>query len=248
MLLDALDHGEEDLERGASPRTASRRARILARDAQGARSPTPICSSRASESAIERGDAPRSKRRARARTPRKIHARIEALDDATKAFAGRRMNRAIARAIEGKQRRRRSRRRVEHAKGIEAGARARRIAPWPVMPIVGSRDTARSRCPSARRILEAAQKVDAPEGYACGGVCACSTCHVYVRRARALLSEQEDEEDDILDKAFDVRATSRLGCQSKIVRDGEIEVEITRESLEAFENEHPDERGKYTKR
>ena len=44
-----------------------------------------------------------------------------------------------------------------------------------------------------------------------------------------------------------MRATSRLGCQSKIVRDGEIEVEITRESLEAYENEHPDERGKYTK-
>ena len=58
-------------------------------------------------------------------------------------------------------------------------------------------------------------------------------------RARELLSEQEDDEADILDKAFDVRADSRLGCQSKIERDGDIEVEITRESLEAYENEHP---------
>jgi 2Fe-2S ferredoxin len=97
-------------------------------------------------------------------------------------------------------------------------------------------------------ILEAAQKIDAPEGYACGGVCACSTCHVYVKRGAELLSEMEDEENDILDKAFDVRASSRLGCQSKILTDGEVEVEISRESLEAYENEHPEMRGKYTKR
>ena len=58
----------------------------------------------------------------------------------------------------------------------------------------------------------------------------------------------EEEEEDILDKAFDVRSGSRLGCQSVIEKDGEIEVEITRESLEAFENEHPEHRGKYTKR
>lgn len=97
-------------------------------------------------------------------------------------------------------------------------------------------------------LLQAAQKIDAPEGYACGGVCACSTCHVYVSKGANLLRAKEEEEEDILDKAFDVRATSRLGCQSTIERDGEIEVEITRESLEAFENEHPAHRGKYTSR
>jgi len=101
--------------------------------------------------------------------------------------------------------------------------------------------------PLGTSLLEAATKAHFPEGSACGGVCACSTCHVHVTRGAQLLSEQEDEEADILDKAFDVRSTSRLGCQSKVVRDGEIDVEITRESLEAYENEHPDERGKYTK-
>jgi ferredoxin, 2Fe-2S len=101
--------------------------------------------------------------------------------------------------------------------------------------------------PIGTSLLEAATLAHFPEGSACGGVCACSTCHVHVLRGAQLLSEQEDEEADILDKAFDVRATSRLGCQSKIVGEGEIEVEITRESLEAYENEHPDERGKYTK-
>jgi len=102
--------------------------------------------------------------------------------------------------------------------------------------------------PTGTSILHAAQRMGAPEGYACGGVCACSTCHVYVTKGAALLSEQEDEEADILDKAFDVRATSRLGCQATIERDGEVEVEITRESLEAFENEHPEARGKYIRR
>lgn len=99
--------------------------------------------------------------------------------------------------------------------------------------------------PVGTSILKAAQKMEAPEGYACGGVCACSTCHVYVLKGAELLSDQEDEEADMLDKAFDVRASSRLGCQSKIEKDGEIEVEITRESLEAYENEHPEHRGKY---
>ena len=95
-------------------------------------------------------------------------------------------------------------------------------------------------------ILAAATGAHIPEGSACGGVCACSTCHVYVTQGADLLSDQEDEEADILDKAFDVRAASRLGCQCKVVREGEIEVEISRESLEAYENEHPAERGKYT--
>jgi 2Fe-2S ferredoxin len=101
--------------------------------------------------------------------------------------------------------------------------------------------------PVGTSLLEAATRAHFPEGSACGGVCACSTCHVYVTRGGELLSEQEDDEGDILDKAFDVRASSRLGCQSKIVRDGVVEVEITRESLEAYENEHPAERGRYTK-
>src|SRR6187401_332876 len=116
------------------------------------------------------------------------------------------------------------------------------------MAIVRFKGYGEAEVPVGSSILEAAQKIHAPEGYACGGVCACSTCHVYVSKGAELLTEKEEEEEDILDKAFDVRATSRLGCQSMIVKDGEIEVEITRESLEAFENEHPEARGKYTKR
>jgi ferredoxin len=95
--------------------------------------------------------------------------------------------------------------------------------------------------PLGTTILAASKLAHAPEGDACGGVCACSTCHVYVKKGRELLSDAEEDEEDILDKAFDVRPQSRLGCQSTILREGEIECEISRESLDAFYNEHPNE-------
>lgn len=93
--------------------------------------------------------------------------------------------------------------------------------------------------PLGATLRDASKEGHAPEGDACGGVCACSTCHVYVTKGRDLLTPAEEDEEDILDKAFDVRSNSRLGCQSKIAKDGEIECEITRESLDAFYNEHP---------
>ncbi len=114
------------------------------------------------------------------------------------------------------------------------------------MPLVRFKGFGQVAVPLGTSILEAAVKGQFPEGSACGGVCACSTCHVYVTHGAELLGDQEDDEADIMDKAFDVRQTSRLGCQSRIVADGTVDVEITRESLEAFENEHPDQRGKYT--
>ncbi|HXU69611.1 MAG TPA: 2Fe-2S iron-sulfur cluster-binding protein [Polyangia bacterium] len=92
-------------------------------------------------------------------------------------------------------------------------------------------------------ILQAAKKAHAQVGFACGGVCACSTCHVYVREGFDSLSEQQENEEDILDKAFDVRSTSRLGCQSKVA-DEDVVVEITRESRQAWLDEHPEERAK----
>ena len=98
-----------------------------------------------------------------------------------------------------------------------------------------------TEAPIGTSLLEAAREVHAPEGDACGGVCACSTCHVYVRRGGELLSEAEEDEEDSLDKGFDVQMTSRLGCQAHVEKDGVIEVEITRESLDAFFNEHPEQ-------
>lgn len=95
--------------------------------------------------------------------------------------------------------------------------------------------------PLGTTILQAARAAGAPEGDACGGVCACSTCHVYVKQGGDLLTEAEEDEEDILDKAFDVQITSRLGCQAKILETGDLDVEVTRESVDAFYNEHPDQ-------
>ena len=94
--------------------------------------------------------------------------------------------------------------------------------------------------PVGQSILQAARQVHAPEGDACGGVCACSTCHVYVEQGAELLSPAQEGEEDILDKAFDVRINSRLGCQAKIQREGTIAVRISQESLAAYLNEHPE--------
>ena len=63
--------------------------------------------------------------------------------------------------------------------------------------------------PVGTTLLGASKLAGAPEGDACGGVCACSTCHVYVMKGRELLSEAEEKEEDILDKAFDVRPAVR---------------------------------------
>ena len=95
--------------------------------------------------------------------------------------------------------------------------------------------------PLGKSILQAATEAHAPEGSACGGVCACSTCHVYVEEGADLLSAASEDEEDILDKAFDVQLTSRLGCQAKVQRDGVVAIRISKESLEAYYNEHPAE-------
>jgi 2Fe-2S ferredoxin len=93
--------------------------------------------------------------------------------------------------------------------------------------------------PEGTSILDAAEQCGATVGHACGGVCACSTCHVWVRKGLESLSEQEDAEADRLDQAFDVRAYSRLSCQS-LVGSEDVEVDITQESLQAFLDENPD--------
>src|SRR5579885_655923 len=65
-------------------------------------------------------------------------------------------------------------------------------------------------------ILEVAHRNGIPEGSNCGGVCGCSTCHVYIVDGFDSLEEMSDKEQDRLDRAFDVRMNSRLGCQAEI--------------------------------
>jgi 2Fe-2S ferredoxin len=55
--------------------------------------------------------------------------------------------------------------------------------------------------------------------HACGGSCACTTCHVIIRKGMQNLSEMEDMEADRLDTAWDLTTESRLGCQAVIKGD-----------------------------
>lgn len=49
--------------------------------------------------------------------------------------------------------------------------------------------------------------------HACGGVCACSTCHVHIKEGLPSCSSAAEEELDMLDNAPDLRPSSRLACQ-----------------------------------
>lgn len=92
-----------------------------------------------------------------------------------------------------------------------------------------------------RNLLEIAEENDVKMGSACGGVCACSSCHCYVVEGEDSLDEASDAEEDRLDMAFDVRVGSRLGCQAKL-GDEDIVVELSQETVEVWYNEHPEHR------
>lgn len=79
--------------------------------------------------------------------------------------------------------------------------------------------------PENASIMEVAtdHKLEGIEG-ACGGAMACATCHCYIHpdwkeKVEAQDNEQSDEEIDMLDLAFDVRESSRLGCQIRLAAD-----------------------------
>jgi len=65
-------------------------------------------------------------------------------------------------------------------------------------------------------ILDAADAAGVELPSNCGGVCACTTCHVWVERGLDSLSEVEEREDDKLQEAAGLSAHSRLACQAKI--------------------------------
>src|SRR6476469_9889282 len=75
-------------------------------------------------------------------------------------------------------------------------------------------------------ILEIALTNDIELHHNCGGVCACSTCHVYVEKGEDFLEELSDKEEDFIDRAVNPRLNSRLGCQC-VLHPGEGEIMVT---------------------
>ena len=90
-------------------------------------------------------------------------------------------------------------------------------------------DNTRHACdvPEGSTLLQAARQYDIDLEGECEGSLACSTCHVVVdQEGYDLLPEAKEDEEDMLDLAFDVQPTSRLGCQ--IVMTAELDGLVVR--------------------
>jgi ferredoxin, 2Fe-2S len=68
-------------------------------------------------------------------------------------------------------------------------------------------------------ILEITEEADVHLNHNCGGVCACSTCHIYVDSGEQFLEEISDKEEDFIDRAINPRIESRLACQCIILKE-----------------------------
>lgn len=74
--------------------------------------------------------------------------------------------------------------------------------------------------------LDVAENYNIFLDHACGGVCACTTCHLLVKDGAKGISEAEEDELDRLDMAPGLELNSRLGCQAVITGPGTYVVEI----------------------
>lgn len=75
-------------------------------------------------------------------------------------------------------------------------------------------------------ILEITEDNGVHLNHNCGGVCACSTCHVYIDKGMDDLEEISDKEEDFIDRAINPKLNSRLGCQC-IILDADAVIEVT---------------------
>ncbi|WP_263260633.1 ISC system 2Fe-2S type ferredoxin [Pseudomonas sp. RIT-PI-S] len=84
--------------------------------------------------------------------------------------------------------------------------------------------------PPGTNILELAHEHHIEMESACGGVCACTTCHCVVRQGFGSLEGADEMEEDMLDKAWGLEAQSRLACQIKVGNE-DLTIEIPKYSL-----------------
>jgi 2Fe-2S ferredoxin len=73
--------------------------------------------------------------------------------------------------------------------------------------------------------------------HACELSCACTTCHVIVRKGINSLNPSDEDEDDLLDKAWGLTPQSRLSCQA-IVDDDDLVIEIPKYSINQVKETH----------
>jgi 2Fe-2S ferredoxin len=87
-------------------------------------------------------------------------------------------------------------------------------------------------------ILEIALGHGVAIDHACGGVCACSTCHVVVKKGLDSIPEATEDEDDQLDNAPGLTPQSRLSCQSVPDGSSDLVVEIPNWNRNLVKEEH----------
>jgi 2Fe-2S ferredoxin len=75
-------------------------------------------------------------------------------------------------------------------------------------------------------LLEVAVEHGVNIEHACGAVCACSTCHVYIESGMDDLSEPSEAEEDRVEEAPGLQRNSRLSCQCVVRGDGPIVVRV----------------------
>lgn len=101
-----------------------------------------------------------------------------------------------------------------------------KILPHPEYAPLGAEVSA----PSGTSICEALLDNNIEIEHACDQVCACTTCHVIVRAGGRSLSEMEEGEEDMLDRAWGLEPDSRLSCQA-ILANENITIEIPKYSI-----------------
>jgi 2Fe-2S ferredoxin len=98
-------------------------------------------------------------------------------------------------------------------------------------------DGAVIEAPAGKSICDVLLENDIDIEHACEKSCACTTCHVVVREGFDSLNDAEEKEEDLLDKAWGLEASSRLSCQA-IVADEDLVVEIPRYTINHASENH----------
>ena len=91
--------------------------------------------------------------------------------------------------------------------------------------------------PAGTSICEALLEHHINIEHACDMSCACTTCHVIVRQGLSSLNQAEEEEEDLLDRAWGLEPQSRLSCQA-ILAQTDVTVEIPKYTINHAKENH----------
>ena len=86
-------------------------------------------------------------------------------------------------------------------------------------------------------ICEAALREGIKIEHACEMSCACTTCHIIVRKGFEVLDEASETEEDMLDKAWGLESNSRLSCQTS-PEEGHFTVELPKYTINQVSEDH----------